>query len=243
MKAFNNILRSEWLKLRKSPIWLLIFVSPALAFITGLLTPIEIPGADWFYTLSMMTIVHALLFLPLLTGIFAAFVCRYEHVGDSWKQLLALPVSRTNVYMSKLLLVMIILLVTQLLFLIALLAVGQIRGFDHAIPWDMLLRGVLGGWIATFPLAALQIFVSIAWASFAAPLAINVIFTIPNILIIQSKYGPYYPWAQPILAMLPSGDTTFGVLNFSLVTLLFVILGSFLAFFVSGLTYFNKKAI
>lgn len=241
----GKILRSEFLKLRKSSIWLLIFISPILASLSGFgEISKDFPDYEWEMTLSMMVFLHALIFLPLLTGVFSAFVCRFEHAGGGWKQLLALPVSRGNVFLAKFIIVIGLLALTQILFAAGLLVIGGVKGFEAAIPWKIILTSIIGGWIACMPLAALQLFVSTAWSSFAAPLAINVIFTLPNILIVNSeKFGPYYPWAQPFLLMMPGSEENFGALNVSLATLIIVVLGSFAVFFLSGFTYFKRKEI
>jgi len=191
-----KVFQSEFIKLKKSSIWLLIFVSPLLSTLSGIGEAFvgDSNEEEWLITLSIMSYIHALLFLPLLTGVFSAFVCRYEHVGGGWKQLLALPVSRGNIYLVKFLLVIMLLALTQLLFTVGVLSVGLIKGYNETIPAGEILKSVIGGWIACMPLAALQMFVSVAWSSFAAPLAINVIFTLPNILVVNSvKYGPYSP--------------------------------------------------
>ncbi|MFT4416152.1 ABC transporter permease [Fredinandcohnia humi] len=239
-----RVFRSEFLKIRKSSIWLLIFVSPILSTLVGI-AETSIDGVpQWLGSLMMMAMLHAMLFLPLLTGVFSAFVCRYEHIGGGWKQLLSMPVSRNSIFIVKFLTVMGLLVLTQILFLIGLLVVGQVKGYTEPIPWQELSTAILGGWIACMPLAALQIFVSIAWSSFAAPLAINVIFTIPNMLVANSeKFGPFYPWAQPVLMMVPHSGESFGAFNVTADTLFFVILGSFVVFFASGFTYFNRKEV
>lgn len=240
----GKVLRAEFLKLRKSAIWLLIFISPALSFLVGLAESVEDKQFQWVVAISYMAFIHGLLFLPLLTGVFSAFICRYEHIGGGWKQLLAMPVSRGNVYIAKFLLVLGLLAITQLLFASGVLLVGQLKGFEEAIPWKTLAISSLGGLIACLPLAALQIFVSVAWSSFAAPLAINVIFTLPNMLVVNSeKFGPFYPWAQPFLAMIPTGQDGFGAMNVTMETLLLVIFGSFIVFFLTGFTYFQRKEI
>ncbi|UVI29971.1 ABC transporter permease [Paenibacillus spongiae] len=243
-----RMFRSEWLKLRKSVIWLLAVVSPLLAGLVGFLSSLEdaevIGGSPWLYALSMMAALHAMLFLPLLTGVFAALVCRYEHAGGGWKQLFSLPVSRSQVYLVKYVFIMLLLAITQLLFLAALIGIGLALGFPGPIPWKEIIISCAGGWIACLPLAALQLAVSTAWSSFAAPLAVNVVFTLPNMLVANStEYGPYYPWVQPMLAMIPSDEMSFGAFNISPVTLFVVIGGSFLLFLVSGWTYFAKKAV
>ncbi|HET7656714.1 MAG TPA: ABC transporter permease, partial [Bacillales bacterium] len=119
---------------------------------------------------------------------------------------------------------------------------GILNGIDHPFPSEIVFKSLIGGWIATFPLIALQLWVSTAWSSFAAPMAINVICTIPSMLIANSAtYGPYYPWAQPLLAMLPNAKSA-GILFVSAETFFLVIAGSFVVFFVGGLTFFQKRA-
>jgi len=244
----GKLFRSEFLKLRKSSIWLLIFVSPILSLLLGLSDEIgeieELKQHQWTTTLGMMTISHAILFLPLLTGIFSSFICRYEHVGGGWKQLLSLPISRRQLYIVKILIVSLLIALTQLLFIGGLFSIGWMKGYPTAIPWGIIFSSMFGGWLACLPLIALQMFVSVAWSSFAAPLAINVIFTIPNMLIVNSAtVGPYYPWAQPFLMMMPNSSDSFGALNASTETLFIVILGSLLLFLGSGLGYFMRKEI
>ena len=241
----GKLFRSEFLKLRKSSIWMLIFISPILSFLLGFADLSEIPDVgkhQWTATLGMMTVSHAILFLPLLTGIFSSFICRYEHAGGGWKQLLSLPVTRTNVYIVKVFIVSFLIAATQILFLAGLFFIGWMKGYPADIPWGTISASVIGGWVACLPLIALQMFVSVAWSSFAAPLAVNVIFTIPNMLIVNSEtFGPYYPWAQPFLMMMPNSAENFGALNVSTETLFIVIVGSFVLFIASGLGYFMRK--
>lgn len=245
-----RMMRSEWLKLRGTVIWMTAIVSPLLAVLLGVLE-FRDGGTDggsrdvWVEALAMMGVMHAMLFLPLLTGVFAAWICRYEHAGGGWKQLLALPVTRLQVYVVKGIYVLLLLAMTQLLFLAGLLAVGTLLGFEGAPPWGTIAKSLIGGWVACLPLAALQLAVSTAWTSFGASLAVNVILTLPNMLVANSAtYGPYYPWAQPLLAMLPRGEEYgFGAFNVSMETLLFVILGSFVVFAAGGWIYFRRKAV
>lgn len=246
MAQFLNILASERLKLTKSFIWLLVPASPLLAAIIGLLINLDkVPEEGHFaLLLTSMGMFHSMLLLPILTGIFSAFICRYEHSGGGWKGLLTLPVSRTALYIAKFFIVSLLLAVTQLLFLGAVLLNVAYHGLAGGVPWNILLPSVICGWLACLPLAALQLWASIGWSSFAAPLALNVMLTLPNMLIVNSaKFGPYYPWAQPSLAMLTTGSMDFGAFTLPLESLLITVLGSFVLFFAGGLVYFNRKEI
>ncbi|MDQ0231394.1 ABC transporter permease [Metabacillus malikii] len=241
-----RLIQSDFLKMRKTYIWLLLFVSPVLAFAGGYLTE-QVEGVpnEWIVPLVMMTPIHTILFLPLIIGVFTSFLCRFEHKNGGWKQLLSLPVKRTNVYLSKFILTMMLIAVNQGLVLVAWLAVGFLKGFEDPIPYDIMLRSFVGGWISTLPLAAIMLFISMAWSSFAAPLAFNVIFTVPNILVANSEtFAPYYPWVQPFLTMIPrDGTGPWGGFFLSFESIAYAIIGGFILFFASGLVYINKKAV
>jgi hypothetical protein len=242
MTTFGNVFRAELLKLRKSPVWLLVLVSPALTTLVNLFEAGGDGGDPWVGALSTAALVHGLLFLPLLSGVFAAFVCRFEHAGGGWKQLLALPVSRGAVYVAKFAIVMGLLLATQALLLGGTLLAGAVRGWSAPIPWDAMAQSLLGGWAACLPIAALQLGASALWQSFAAPLALNVIFTLPSILIANSEtYGPWYPWAQPALATIPWAAESFGAFEAPYGKLMLVVAGSFVLFFAAGFAYFSRK--
>ncbi|MGG3454052.1 ABC transporter permease [Paenibacillus rhizolycopersici] len=246
MRTFLNALAAERLKMARSRVWLVLLASPALSALIGVLVdlPDGLDASAWPLLISGMSMLHGLLFLPIMSGLFPSFLCRYEHTGGGWKQLLVLPVSRSAVYMAKFTVVLGLLAISQVLFLAALLIVAQVQGISGPVPWGMIATSLLGGLIACLPLVALQMGVSLVWTSFAAPLAVNVSLTIPNLLIINSsKIGPYYPWAQPLLAMMPRGQADYGALNLPYESLFITVLGSFLLFLVAGLLYFRRKAV
>lgn len=239
-----SILQSEWFKLRKSKIIFIIFVGPLIGLFLGLVTNLgnDVAVNEWYLSLLSMNLTYALLFLPLITGVLASVICRYEHQSGGWKQLLALPVTRGKVFIAKFILLMLLVFVIQLLYLGAIYAVGMIKGYTDPFPIEIVWKSIVGGWVATFPLVALQLWMSIAFKSFAAPFAVNVIFTLPSILAVNSeRFGPYYPWAQPFEMMYIGGPSDVFFVPWE--QLLTVVGGSFILFFVGGLMYFQRKMI
>ncbi|PMC35912.1 hypothetical protein CJ195_16770 [Bacillus sp. UMB0899] len=237
----SKLMYTEWLKLKKSKVLQILFISPILSMIAAYFPFFDDPGNEWMNSFLSMIMVQAILFLPLLAGIFAAAVCRYEHEEGGWKQLLALPVNRLQVYSAKLIMICTFVALTQILLLIGLLLVGLVHGYSDPFPWHEVLLRLFMGWLGCLPIITLQLWVSTAWSSFAAPVALNVILTLPNILIANSAtYGPWYPWAQPFLGMVMDQESGF---TFSVDTLVFVIIGGFLIFTIGGMAYFHQKAV
>jgi len=236
-------LRSEWIKLRRSSIWWLVLLGPVLAILPGFAIADSYLNRDlgrdvnlWISTYSGFAFYYSALFVPLLAGVFATFVCRFEHQQGGWKHLLSLPVPRSAIYWGKLLTVLGLLLLLQTVFLAAVLAGGFLLGINDAVPWKEILTGLLGGWLAAIPIAALQLFASLFWKSFAAPFTLSVVLSLPAFLIGQSAtYGPLYPWAQPMRTMIPSDLPYFNAGAFSFFALivgggLLAILGGWISF-------------
>lgn len=129
MRTFLRILSAECMKITGFRTWLLILLSPLVSLPIGALSDMQEDRViTWQVLLSTMSAVHALLFLPVLSGLFAALICRNEHSDGGWKQLLALPVTRTSVYFAKFVLIIALLGAVQLLFLAGVLGVGWYRG-------------------------------------------------------------------------------------------------------------------
>ncbi|PQP83711.1 hypothetical protein C0Q44_03215 [Paenibacillus sp. PCH8] len=239
--TYFRILSAERLKMAKSPVWLLILVSPFIALLIGLLST---PSGNWHVLMSAMVSLHGILLLPILTGVFTSLICRFEHAGGGWKQMLVLPLTRTGVYTGKLTIVLLLLTGMQFLLLGCILLAGMIHGITEPVPWGFLASKLLLGLCACVPLAALQMFVSLVWSSFAAPLALNFALTVPNILIVNSAtFGPYYPWAQPSILMTPVQGDGFGAFDVPLSTMMIVVGGSAVLFILIGILYFRNKEI
>lgn len=243
----STLLQAEWFKLRKSKIVWLLFTGPLISLLIGLNMNMELTkemdGYHWYILVLSMNLAYSLLFLPLISGVFASVICRYEHQAGGWKQLLALPVTRWQVFAAKYIMILLIILVMQILYLGVIYTVGILQNVTEPFPMQIVQKSIFGGWIATFPLVALQLWMSILFKSFAAPFAVNVIFTLPSILIINSeKIAPFYPWVQPFSMMYIESETD-DVFFIPWEQLLTVVGGSFVLFFIAGLFYFQRKAV
>lgn len=243
MKA---MLLTEWFKLRKTKIIPFILLGPALFFLIALMVDVNELGQKNFkyiYASMNASLGYAAMFLPLMIGLLTTLICRYEHQAGGWKQLFALPTTRGRVYVAKFAIVSLIILLMQVLVLAALFAVGLIKQYGEPFPAKLVLSMLAGGWISTLPLIALMLWLSTWFHSLAAPFAVNVIFTVPNIMVLNSKFAPYYPWSQPFLMMNVYGGEGNGLFYAPLNQLAIVIGSSFLLFFVIGYVYLQRKEV
>lgn len=237
---FYRVFLTEWRKIRSSSIWIPVLVAPILTFLIGMMISRRGERIDSWLTLYRATIpIYAILFLPMLAGILASLCCRNEHLSGGWEQLLALPVKRSNVYIAKFLYVLLFLALAQILVLIGILLNGfMLFHIPATIPWTQFAKDFIGGWMASIPLAALQLWVATWWKSFGAPFALNIILTIPAMAVAHSHtYGPIYPWTQPMLAMLNSHQ---GIINVTSETLMTIVISG-IVFITVGLLHFTRR--
>ena len=240
------LLRAELHKLRKSGISMVILAVPFAVFPSAM---VRLPFAEdagvnrWLVSALTATLSYGLLLLPIATALLAGMVCRFEHQAGGWKQLLGLPVSRGQVYAAKFSVLALAALAMQAAYLASLYAAGKVAGIDDPFPWLLIWKSAFGGWVAALPLLALQLWLAVMWRSFAAPFAVNVIFTLLAILAVNSsKVGPYYPWAQPFNMMYPGGNPA-EVFFVPWEQVLAVSGGSFAVFFLIGYLTFLRKAV
>lgn len=222
------------------PLMLLVIAAgPGLALLMTS-SPKAAAGFQGYY-MGVVT-VYGWIFYPIVSGVLAALVCRTEHLNGGWKQLLALPVRRRDVYTAKYAIVAALLAVSQLLVLAELFAVSRSAGFTD-VPWASVGLGLLGGWVAVLPLAALQMWASTRWRTFGGPLALNVVLTFPAIFAVQSeRFAPWYPWGLPVVGMMnpfagKAGENWFA---FAPATFIIVIVGGFALWFIGGLVHFTR---
>jgi len=241
------MLANEWMKVsRRSPVLWVVAFGPLLMVLLGAANFwryeelfLQDGANPWSKMMLQITLFYAVFFYPVLPGLLASYVCRYEHLGGGWKQQLALPVRRRHVYGAKLIVVALFLALAQGLFYAFSFIAGLFLQLPASVPWRGFLDGAFFGWLSALPLAALQLVVSVRWKSFALPLAINVILAFPALMAAQSRFGPYYPWAQPVLAMVrPLMGDPLEVLRF-----LPVVLIGFVVFAAAGLVYFCRRDV
>lgn len=198
------------------------------------------PGDNaWIEAWTQVALFMGPFVLPILVGIYAAFVCRGEHVGGGWKQLLALPIKHSEIFLGKFLTVVHMLTITMLILFIFFIGFGFVKGIKDDLPLLEVLGFLIRGVLACFPLILLQLVVSIRAKTFGIPLAVSIIFTLPAIIIASTPLGQIYPWTQPILAMSPEDESP--IQSYFLFYALLI--GTFVALLLYGLRSFIKRDV
>ena len=200
-----KVFKAELLKLKRSKIILITTMLTLLAIYQGWdfarVAKEEMEVFKSFLYQGTMTVYSWLIF-PLIITIVIAMMARIEHSNNSWKHLLALPVKRGAVYVSKLIISIGIILYSLLLLYVGMVLSALTLPID-SIPFMWMAERFFMIFLSSLPIVGVIFYVSYRFTHFGAPLAIGVGLAFPSMLIANSeKYWIFYPWDYPIISSL-----------------------------------------
>lgn len=179
--------------------------------------------------------VYSWLIFPLIITIVIAMMARMEHNNNSWKQLLALPIKRGQLYVSKLIIsIGIILYSLLLLYGGVVLAAYMLR--IESIPFMWMAERLIIVFLSSLPIVGVVFYLSYRFSHFGIPISIGAGLAFPSMLIANSeKYWIFYPWDYPIISSLSfvfedGGEKGVMMLGISIFIFLFAILIGFIRF-------------
>lgn len=199
-----RVMTSEFLKIKRKMILFLVFLGPI--GVLGLEAVNFGLRYDWLTgvykddlwggligEVSMLSIITVLIGLTILTSMLA----NIEHQTNAWKQLLALPISKTQVFTGKVLLSIVLLSVSCLLLAGGTILLGISLKFGTDIPILYLLKMCFFPCLAAFPFIILQIWLAISLKNQAIPLTIGILGAILSMY--SMNFPDWVPWKWPLL--------------------------------------------
>lgn len=200
----RGVMASEWLKIRRKGIWLLIALGP--------FGVIGLQALNFFLRYDYLTTryadnlwgglignVHHFSVPVLLMGItiIASMLAGIEHQTNAWKQTLALPVSKRCVFAGKFAALTLLLLCSCTLLAGGTAVLGIALGFGSDIPHAELLSRSYLPFLAALPFAALQTWLSILVKNQAIPLTAGILCAVTGLF--GAAVGDWFPLKWPYL--------------------------------------------
>lgn len=238
------LFKTEWMKLEWKKVALLILCDVLVNMGLGVVylhDLAEFFQPSWFTFYMHSISFHAMFFFPLYTGLFATFLCFYEHRNGGWKQLASLPCERQHIFYAKGIVLLCLTLITQTAFFIGYCITGLILSVPGEIPWRALFISILGGWFGIFPLMAAQLWISSKIKNFGAAMVMNISCVLPNLVLtgLHSSIGSWLPFTAPYYIMFPQGVNLSPA--FDLAPYLVIISFTFAVYFFLGRRSFMKR--
>ena len=140
-----NAIRAENLKSRHSNMWVAVLILPLLtaaigAIIYGINASANLyDGAVWQQLWLQTGLFYGYFFFPILIAICASYLWRLEHTNHNWNSLMTTPVSRSTIFIAKLVVLAKSILAAQVLLMIFIIIVGKVVfRFEQPLPINML---------------------------------------------------------------------------------------------------------
>ncbi|MBS4538929.1 ABC transporter permease [Clostridium sp. D2Q-11] len=244
------LIKTELSKQRRGFIWLMILGIP-LGTTMAMFLDMYIRYHDYLYVKGqelgftswdiLLRENHRVLgwgiFLPLFIAVIATIIHYTEFEEDNWKKLLTLPVRRWEVYISKLITIVIFSFIMIALNSLGLVLVGKVIGFPEAINYRLYGEYILYQYVAILGVVALHNFLSSHTKNVIIPVVIGFlgIIVAPGVL---SK--------NPDLAKLIPYTYTYYINNLNVGNSSIALYGGIISMIlisVVGILSFNKKDI
>lgn len=193
-----KLVRAELMKLKRSPVWLAFLALPIIPAAMGTfnyLANIDILQSEWYSLWTQHTIFTDYFFLPVMIGIYSAYIMRQEENNHNWNRVLTIPMPRALVYMAKLLCAAMMILLSEIWIGVLFLLSGRLAGMTAAPPLKELTLwcafGTLGGTV----MAGIQLLISLYIRSFALPVGIALAGGLSGLVFLAQKLGHIWPYS------------------------------------------------
>jgi|GEM_PF-1572353 len=237
-----ELIKAELLKIKRMSIWGLASTLPIIAIILGVKTyayiKIKFPRITPWEGLSETS---STVFIGMLLQMFMIYVTmvmgKVENANNGWKQILAMPVKRSKVYISKYIVVLLVLVVSLISYLIEYSIAAYFLGAKGMIPVEVFLN-VLYVFITIQPITIMLFLLANKFSSVVITIGAGMCMILSGFLISQSNYWKYAPWTYPV-------DIIQGGLNIKneILPLLSLSLFIFALIFYLDIINFKKKDI
>ncbi|GEN86215.1 ABC transporter permease [Oceanobacillus sojae] len=199
-----SLVKADFLKIKRKGMWLLCLIGPfgvvALQMVNyGVRKDYLFDQMDdrWLYyilNINSFTPLAIVLGIVILTS----FMASIEDETNAWKQLVALPVSKREVYLSKFTVVSCVLFLSSVLLFLFMSGYGLTLGLGADIPYLRLMEYSFLPFFAAFPVLGLQLWVATVSKNQAIPVTLGVVG------VILAYSAPLLPdwviWKWPALS-------------------------------------------
>lgn len=251
MTIFFRSYASEWLKKKRSAADFLVisggFFIPFIVLLARFNDFRSLPAANanpqlWMLLLGRCWQLMALFFLPMGVILATSLVTQLEFKNNTWKQLHTTPQWLTNIYFTKLAVILTMMLQFLLLFNIGIYFTGVIPSVFKGVPYPVqpfpfryMLITSAAYFTCSLPVIAFQYLVSLLSKNFLIPIGVGLALHVAAMFALNWQYSYAVPYSYSALNF-------FAIKNNSPTTFKWWAAGYFIVFIAAGyILYITKK--
>lgn len=249
---FFELLKIEFLKVKRSKILPLLFVAPLLVVVSGVASLHRYFTPEYINAWAAMFIQSALLYsyylLPLSMIVICVMLAGREAENNGMLKMLALPISRHSLSAAKFCVLVSYLLMEIIVFLIVFVIAGLFAaassGIIEPLPVLYVLKWCCALFFTMIPSLTIMWAITVLSDKAFVTIGLNILLVLPSILMANTPLWFAYPYCYSgyLVTCSLHAFTTTGIHNsFSLVPFLPCAVLLFLFVFWISITSFGKK--
>lgn len=203
MNTLIKVIRTEQMKLKRSPVWIAFLTLPAISAFFGTfnyLNNLDLLKSEWFSLWSQHSLFLCYFFMPALIGTYCSYLWRLEHTRHNWHSFLTAPVPRLTLYLGKLFHAVLMTVLSSVWIFTLFYVCGRLCGIQAPFPADAsewFVCGIAGG----TAICCVQLYISLMIRSFALPVGIALAGGIGGLFMTSKGFGLYYPYSLYSMGM------------------------------------------
>lgn len=193
-----QLLKAERIKLKRSPVWLAFLLMPVIPAVLGTLNylqNLDLLKSEWFSLWTQHTLFTCYFFLPVMIGIYCAYLMRLEHNRHNWNKILTMPLPRTLIFLAKLITVTFMIVLSELWIAILFVLSGKLAGIQADVPYRSIIIWCCCGTLGGMVMASAQLLLSLFIKSFALPVGISLAGGVSGLLFLAKGFGHIWPYS------------------------------------------------
>ena len=200
--SFWDLLKIEFMKVKRSKIIPLIFIAPLLVVVSGVaslsnyFTP-EYTNA-WPAMFIQSALVYAYYLLPFSMIVVCVMITGRETGNNGILKMLALPISRYTLSIAKFCVLTFYLFMEMVVFLVVFVIAGliatQTMGVTETLPLLYLLKWCLGLFLTMLPCIAAMWAITVLFEKPLLSVGLNLLLVIPGVLVANTPLWIVYPY-------------------------------------------------
>ncbi|MCH5186655.1 MAG: ABC transporter permease [Oscillospiraceae bacterium] len=192
-----RLLKAERMKLKRSPVWLAFLIMPIIPAFLGTANYVYNQGVltkEWISLWTQHTLFTDYFFLPIMLGVYCAYIMRLEYANHNRNKLFTIPASRAAIFLSKLITAAVMLVLSEIWICALFVISGHIVGLENP-PWGTIAAWCVFGTLGGMVTVSIQILFSMFLKSFALPVGISFAGGLSGLVFLAKHLGHIWPYS------------------------------------------------
>lgn len=239
-----RLIRAEQMKLKRSPVWIAFLLMPIVPAVLGTINylgNLELLTSEWYSLWTQHTLFTCYFFLPIMVGIYCAYIMRLEQNNHNWNKTLTMPVSKCGIFVAKLIMITFMIFISEIWIGVLFVISGKIVGITAALPIKDIAIWCLFGTLGGAVMAAAQLVISMLIRSFALPIGIALAGGISGLVFLAKDLGHIWPYSLMAYGM--NSNSPQQMIESGYVPFILICIGYIALFTIAGSILMSRKEL